>query len=336
VPSAPPDSPGRRTCLVTGATGALGPAVVSALLAEGWAVRALVRHEPPANLLPAVVDVRRGDITIAPDVAGAMAGIDRVFHLAALLHIVNPSPELRSEYARVNVEGTRAVADAAARAGVGRVVFFSTIAVYGPATGALLDEQSPTLPDTMYGETKRVAEDVITAARDRAGRPIGTVLRLAAVYGPGVKGNYRRLLDALARRRFIPVGPGRNRRTLIFEEDAARAALLAADRDEAAGEIFNVTDGRIHEVREIVDAICAALGRRSPRLVLPIGPARAAAWAVDRVRGRGAALAALDKYIEDVAVDGSKLHRRIGFTPACDLQAGWRRTVEVLRERGEL
>jgi UDP-glucose 4-epimerase len=321
---------------VTGATGALGPAVVSALRAEGHIVRALVRQAPPPHLLPAEVDVRRGDVTSARDVRDAMAGVDRVFHLAALLHIVNPPPDLRAGYTRVNVDGTRTVVEAAAGAGVRRVVFFSTIAVYGPSRGAMLDETTVPAPDTIYGETKRAAELIVLAAQDAAGRRIGTVLRLAAVYGPRVKGNYRRLLVALARRRFVPVGAGGNRRTLVFEEDAARAAALAAAHDEAGGAIYNVTDGRVHEVRQIVEAICAALGRRPPGLALPLPAARLAARAVDVVRRGGSARAALDKYLEDVAVDGSKLRQQLGFTPACDLPSGWQRTVQVLRERGDL
>lgn len=336
MPSARPDAPNGRRSLVTGATGALGPAVVSALRAAGWTVRTVSRTAPAPGALPSDVDARIGDITRAADVREAVAGVDTVFHLAALLHIVNPPPDLRAEYERVNVGGTRTVVEAAAAAGVRRVVLFSTIAVYGPSRGAMLDESAAPAPDTFYGETKHAAERIVLATGNADGRPIATVLRLAAVYGPRVKGNYRRLLDALARRRFVPVGPGRNRRTLIFEEDAAQAAVLAAAHDAAAGEVFNVTDGGVHDVRAIVAAICAALGRRPPRLAIPIPAAQAAAWAVDRVRGRGAARAALDKYLEDVAVDGTRLRRQLGFTTAHDLHAGWGRTVQVLRDRGEL
>ena len=337
MPPASPDAGARRTCLVTGATGALGPAVIAALLREGHTVRALVRQPPPPDLLPAAVELHRGDVTDEGAVGNAMMRVDWVFHLAARLHVVNPPPSMRAEYERVNVGGTRTVMQTAAGRGVRRVVFFSTIAVYGPSRGQLLTEDVPPRPDTMYGETKLEAEASVLATRDVDGRPIGTVLRLAAVYGPRVKGNYRRLLTALARRRFLPIGAGGNRRTLVFEEDAAGAAALAAANDAAAGRVFNVTDGQVYEVRAIVHAICAALGRRPPLLTIPAPVARAAALGVDLLRGgRSAARAALDKYLEDVAVDGSRLRDELGVWRPCDLQAGWQRTVQILRAQGQL
>ena len=103
------------------------------------------------------------------------------------------------------------------------------------------------------------------------------MLRLGAVYGAQVKGNYRRLLSALARGRFVPIGSGRNRRTLIYDKDVARAALLAVCHPDAAGRVFNVTDGEVHTMATIVRTLCTALGRRPPCLTLPAGPVRALA-----------------------------------------------------------
>ena len=74
--------------------------------------------------------------------------------MAALLHIVNPPPEMREKYERVNVGGTATVIEATIKAGVRRVVLFSTIAVYGPSDGCVLNEMSPTHPDTFYAQTK--------------------------------------------------------------------------------------------------------------------------------------------------------------------------------------
>jgi len=124
--------------------------------------------------------------------------VDAVIHMVALLHIVNPPPELREKYERVNIGGTATVVEAAIKAGVKRVVLFSTIAVYGPSDGRVLNEMSPTHPDTFYAQTKRAAEQIVLNARGADGQPLGTVLRLGAVYGPRIKGNYARLTRALA------------------------------------------------------------------------------------------------------------------------------------------
>ena len=158
------------------------------------------------------------------------------------------------------MEGTRRLLEASEAAQVRRFVFFSTINVYGHSSvGCALDEQSPLRPESYYAETKVRAEEIVLASRVPA-----TVLRLAAVYGSRVKGNYARLLAALEQRRYVSIGPATNRRTLVHEQDVAEAALLVAKQARASGRTYNVTDGSTHDLNEIVQAMCLALGRSSP------------------------------------------------------------------------
>ena len=304
-----------RVCVVTGATGAVGPSVVEAFRDAGFDVRALGRGD--------------ADVTNLDQMRRAVAGADCVVHAAAMLHINNPPPEMQPEYRRVNVGGTENVVRAAADAGVRRVVFFSTIGVYGGNRGVVLSENDAPRPDSLYAQTKLEAERIVLGAG-------GVALRLAAVYGPRVKGNYARLLDAVRRRRFARVGDGRNRRTLIYERDVAAAALLAATHDRAASEIFNVTDGALHTLREVVDAIAAAADIRPPWLAVPAGAAWFAAAAIERIARLAhirppVTRALVAKILEDVAVSGEKIQHLLGFVPAYDLQRGWRETVERLR-----
>ena len=88
-----------------------------------------------------------------------------------------PPPELREKYEHVNVGGTATVVEAAIKAGVKRVVLFSTIAVYGQSGGHVLNEMSPTHPDTFYAQTKLAAEQIVLNAKGADGQPLGTVLR---------------------------------------------------------------------------------------------------------------------------------------------------------------
>ena len=252
--------------LVTGATGAVGPCVVHALYQAGYRIRSFSVDVPSSGIFPPHVEVVIGDVTAKTAVHSAMQGIDAVVHMAALLHIVNPPPEMREKYERINVGGTATVVEAAIKAGVKRVVLFSTIAVYGPSDGCVLNEMSPTHPNTFYAQTKRAAEQIALNARGADRQPLGTVLRLGAVYGSRIKGNYERLTHALARHRFIPIGNGLNRRTLVYDKDVGRAAALAVSHPAAAGRVFNVTDGGIHTLNEIIESICSALGRKPPRL----------------------------------------------------------------------
>jgi UDP-glucose 4-epimerase len=267
--------------------------------------------------------------------------VDGVIHLAALLHIVNPLPALQEKYERINVGGTATVVEAARQAGVGRLVFFSTIAVYGASAGNVLAEDSPAHPDSFYAQTKLDAERIVLAAKREDGKLLGTVLRLGAVYGARIKGNYQRLLLALARSRFLPIGRGENRRTLVYDKDVARAALLALEHPAAAGKVFNVSDGEFHTLNDIISTMCRALGRKPPGLSLPIGPVRFAAGIVEdaaRLTGFSPPIvrATIDKYTEDIAVDSRRIQKELGFKPLYDLAAGWKETVQEMHRAGAL
>jgi UDP-glucose 4-epimerase len=208
-------------------------------------------------------------------------------------------------------------------------------------------------PDTFYARTKLAAEQIVLNAGGADRQPLGTVLRLGAVYGSRIKGNYERLTRALAgslgtryqflaklghvpRFPFIPIGSGRNRRTLVYDKDVGRAAVLAVSHPAAAGRVFNVTDGTFHTLNEIIESICSALGRKPPRLSLPVGPTRALVGLIEK--GSHAiglkppiTRAIIDKYTEDIAVDGSLIQKELGFVPQYDLKTGWEETVREMR-----
>jgi nucleoside-diphosphate-sugar epimerase len=327
--------------LVTGATGAVGPCVVTALCDAGYRVRTLSLDPPRVGVWPEDVEVVIGDVTDAAAVQSAIQGIDSVIHLAALLHIVNPPLALQNKYERINVGGTATVVAAAAQSGVKRVVFFSTIAVYGATRGRIVTEETLPFPDTFYSQTKLSAERIVLNARDADHRQMGTVLRLGAIYGSGIKGNYERLLQSLARGRFLPVGNGSNRRTLVYDKDVARAAVLALKHSTAAGKIFNVSDGEFHTLNDIISSMCEALDRKPPHWSLPVGPVRFAAGLVEdmaRLAGIKPPImrATIDKYTEDVAVDSQRIQRELGFAPQYNLSAGWQDAVLEMRQSGTL
>jgi UDP-glucose 4-epimerase len=318
------------TCLVTGATGVIGPVLVQRLVERGHQVRILLHQTNAA--LPAALQCVSGDIADRTALPAALQGVEVVFHLAAKLHVNDPPAALKAEYERVNVQGTRHLVEAAQAAGVQRFVFFSTIKVYGSSQpGLILDEQSPLQPDSWYAETKAQAESICLDALP------SVVLRLSAVYGPHMKGNYLRLAQALRRGRFVPVGSGANRRTLVYEEDVVSAALLAAENPAAVGQTYNVTDGQIHTLAEIIKMICQALGRPAPKLSIPAEPVRIAAGLVEAALNRlgksspiGRGL--VDKLVEDIAVSGQRLTEDLKFYPAYSMERGWQSTIAALMQ----
>lgn len=323
---------GDRTALVTGAAGAVGLAIVRRLLATGYRVRILDMKLPLPGQLPDEVEPLQGDIGDRTILARATQGADVVFHLAAKLHINNPDPSLRDEYYRINVEGTRRVMDAAVDAKVSRLVFFSTICTYGPSVFPnVLDETSPVSCDSWYSKTKYEAEQIVL------GQGPSVVLRLAAVYGPRMKGNYVRLLQSLQKHRFLYVGSGQNRRTLVYDEDVAAAALLAAEHPQAMGQLYNVTDGQVHTLKEIVETMCRVLARRPPSIHIPVSLMKMCCGIAEagiRCLGRRSPITRqlVDKLVEDVAVTDAKIERELHYRPQVDLARGWRQVAEALAE----
>ena len=187
-----------------------------------------------------------------------------------------------------------------------------------------MTEDKPAKPDTFYARTKLATERIVLDAKRADGQPLGTVLRFAAIYGPRIKGNYQRLVQALARGRFIPIGDGSNRRTLIYDRDVAQAAVLAVPNPAAIGKIFNVSDGHFHTLNDIINTICEALDRTPPRISLPVGPVR---WIVGILEDIGRKIgyqlpvgrATIDKYTEDIAVSSQRIQNELGFKPQHDV-----------------
>jgi len=215
------------------------------LSAAGYWVRTLSLDQPSKGQWSDDVETRIGDVTDKSAVQSAVQGVNAVIHLAALLHIVNPPPELREKYERVNIGGTAMVVDAAIKAGVKRLVLFSTIAVYG-AQMVACSMRCRQLILTLFMPRPNALPNRVLNARGAEGKPLGTVLRLGAVYGSRIKGNYRRLLQTLARGRFIAVGDGSNRRTLVYDKDLARAAVVAVSHPTAAESAgFDFYSGRV-------------------------------------------------------------------------------------------
>jgi UDP-glucose 4-epimerase len=286
---------------------------------------ALARHPPGPGVLAAPIRFEAADL-FDSTTTSRVREAEVVVHLAARLHINDPGETTRAEYERTNVEATKRLVDATRPAS--RFVFFSTIDVYGPTpTGSIATEETPPRPRSFYAETKLRAEDIVL------GHPGGVVVRLAAVYGPRMKGNYARLLHALSRGRYVKIGPGTNVRTLIFEDDVAEAAWIVGNGPATSSRRYNVTDGGVHSLNEIVAAISGAIGRTPPALVLPVPVVRAGASTLDavfRAVGRRSPLTPqmIDKLQENVAVSGLRLQRDTNFRPRFDLATGWKTVVE--------
>jgi len=115
--------------------------------------------------------------------------------------------------------------------------------------------------------------------------------------------------------------------------------LLAVQHPNAAGKVYNVSDGYFHTLKEIIVAICHALGRNPPRFSVPVGPARFMVGLMEdtfQLMGRKSPIGrgTIEKYTEDIAVDSQLIQRELGFK--FDLLTGWPETIQEMRKMGLL
>jgi UDP-glucose 4-epimerase len=189
-----------------------------------------------------------------PAVRKALDGVSAVVHAASVVHKRGAAI---SEYERFNREGTRALVAAASAARVRHLIFLSTIKVYGEERLERADEQTPPRPQDPYSATKLEAEQIVLDAALRGG-PLGTVLRLAPVYGRGDKGNVRRVISAIARKRFLLPGDGSTRKSLVHVSTVVE--VIRAVLGQRKGGTFVVADREAPSMRELAAAAAGALG----------------------------------------------------------------------------
>ena len=239
--------------LVTGASGFIGRALVPALVTAEYEVRAAGRR-PPSFAAP-VETVSHGDLGAGVDWSPLLAGVDFVVHLAGIAHTGQGVPE--AQYDRVNHQATAALAGAAGKAGVKRVVLVSTIrAQTGPRADHVLTEDDPPQPTDPYGRSKLAAENALARSSvDFA------VLRPVLVYGPGVKGNLHTLARLAALPVPLPFGAFTNRRSLLSVDNLIAAITFVLGHAQSGGKTYVVSDLQPVSLAQIVKALRAGMGR---------------------------------------------------------------------------
>ncbi len=259
--------------LVTGAAGFVGQAIVRRLLADGGRVRALVMPEDPSNadlsrLANDRLEIVAADVTNRDAVDAACDDIARVFHSAARVHAWGSVEEFR----RVNVNGTRNVAEAAFLRGINRFVHISTSDVFGiPNQGEIFTEESPLREwGEPYPDTKIEAERWLWRFHRERGLPVSVVYP-GWVYGPGDKAFFPGLAAAI---RDGSMSFWRKELWLpwAYIDNLADACVLVANRGDTLGQGYLAYDGDDGPtLQEVCARIAEAIGERPPTRHLPFG-----------------------------------------------------------------
>jgi UDP-N-acetyl-alpha-D-quinovosamine dehydrogenase len=309
---------------VTGADGFVGSALCPGLDQAGARVRRVVRA-PKSDIVsgPAVAV---GDIGPVTDWGSALTDVSCVVHLAARTHVLRETAsDALNEYRRINVGGTKRLAEQAAAAGVRRLVFLSSIKVNGEATaGDAYDEEDAPRPEDAYGVSKWEAERCLHAGASVP--PEVVILRPPLVYGPGVKGNFLRLLGLVERGAPLPLGSIRNRRSLLYVGNLVDAIIAAITRPAAAGRTYLVSDGQDLSTPELVRAIARLLGTRARLLPFPVSLLRLGG----SMLGRADEIARLTGSLR---IDSSRIRREFDWAPRWTVEAGLAETVRWYHAR---
>lgn len=308
--------------LVTGASGFVGQRVCSLLESLGAVVVKTSR----------ATSVNTNTFQVAPlgpitDWTKALAGCNAVVHLAARVHVMDDkSADPLTEFRQANTAGTLQLARQAAQCGVKRMVFVSSIKVNGEA-GDFSANSTPH-PVDPYGISKYEAEQQLLEFSQQSGLEV-SVIRPPLVYGPGVRANFLKLLDAVARGIPLPFGAVNNQRSLVFVGNLASAIATCIEHPKAAGKIYLVSDHADVSTAQLVREMAHALGRKAN--LIPIPPRLIELFAA--MLGKRAAA---QRLLGNLTASPQALREELNWKPAFTLQAGMKETANWYMQQGQL
>jgi NADH dehydrogenase len=292
--------------LVTGGAGVMGARLVKRLLDLGWQVRALVL---PGDILRGRVaalgaEIHEGDVSDAASLAGACAGVDTVYHLAAV--IISHDPAV---FQRINVAGTANVVAEANAAGVEHLVYVSSASVVYPRL-------------TAYAQSKLDAEAVVKATSGLA----YTIVRPTLVYDVGGGQEIMMFLDYLRKFPVVPfIGSGSAVKRPVWAEDVVDGLVRIAGSRTAWGKTYNLSGAEPVSMLELAQLLLLHSDRPRPFLHLPVTLCRALAWLSQRLVERSPlTLSAIAGVVNDADLDPSEAMRDLGYRPL-GVREGFRR-----------
>jgi nucleoside-diphosphate-sugar epimerase len=294
-----------RRVLVTGAAGVLGSRLVHRLAGAGWQVRGLVMPGDPLRArIAGVAEIVEGDLQDPASLARATAGVELVYHLAAV--ILSPDPAV---FARVNRDGTGHVVDAAVAAGVRHLVYVSSASVVYPRR-------------TRYAESKLQAEAIVKRATGLQ----HTIVRPTLVYDEAGGQEFRIFLDYLRRYPVVPfIGPGRARKRPVFSGDVVEGLFAIAGNERALGKTYNLSGAEAVPIAELARLMLRHHGLEKPFVHLPVLLCKAIASGMAAVlRDPPLNHYTISGLTNDADLDPAEAMRDLGYRPL-GVRAGFAR-----------
>jgi len=309
--------------LVTGANGFIGQALCKFFCTSGFGLLAAVRQKDN-RLLADYEVVEVGDIGPQTDWQKALTGMDTVVHLAGREHILKEhSSNFLMEFRKINVLGTERLARMAAKAGVKRFIFISSVKVNGEGALRSYTEKDIPEPQDAYGISKREAEDSLARIAGETG--LKTVfLRPPLVYGPGVKANFKNLMKIAGAGLPLPFKGINNRRSFLYLGNLVDAIIICISHPLAAGETFLVSDGQDVSTPNLIKMIALAMDKKAVLFSLHPGILKA----LCKIAGKGKEM---EKLTGSLLIDSSKIRNLLGWKPPFTLEEGIKETAKYYK-----
>lgn len=326
-----------KRVLVTGGTGFTGGHLCRRLVAEGYQVRTLVRETSHYQDLQALgVELVFGDLGDRTSLAPAVAGVETVYHIAALFR---PENVTRQDFWRVNVEGTRHLIEASMAAGVRRFVHCSTVGVHGEIKQTPANEETPYAPGDDYQESKTAGEKVVWQYMRESQLPI-VIFRPAGIFGPGDL-RFLKLFRAIKQRRFLMLGSGEVLYQLIYIEDLVEGILRCGTYDNAPGNAYILTGAKPITLNQFVQEIADVVETPFTKLRLPVMPVYWAGYLCEllcKPLGINPPLyrRRVDFFRKTRSFDIAKARQQLSFTPATELKEALQLTADWYIQQGYL
>ena len=311
-----------KRILVTGANGFIGSYLMPALQRHSYISRGSTRSDD-IQIDPQINDyVCVGEIGPNTDWDKALSGIHAVIHLAARVHIMREnSSDPLDAYRRVNVLGTSRLAEQAIEKGVKRFIYLSSIKVNGEQTPhSPFTEDDKPAPADPYGQSKLEAELRLKELSRHSDMEV-VIVRPPLVYGPGVGGNFMRLIKLVEHGYPLPLASIRNARSMVSLQNLTDFLITCLEHPRAAGETFLVSDGIDWSTPDMIHAIAKALGVPERLFPIPVPLLQA----MGRLLGQGESITRLS---QSLLVDISKSRDLLGWEPQQSHSDAISQTVE--------
>lgn len=312
--------------LVTGANGFIGHNLCAALKEKGYFVRGAVRGKTH-DVYMADEYIKVGDINESTDWQQALVEVDTVIHLAARVHVISDLSDTSTEiFRKINVRGTERLVLSAAKAGVRRFIFISSIGVNGDSSkNKIFTEDSIPSPVGAYAVSKWEAEKVLNKIGESTGMEI-VILRPPLIYGPGVKANFKNLIKLASSGMPLPFKKINNLRSFLYIGNLIDIIDTCIKHQMAIGETFIISDGQDVSTPDLIKMISCAMGKKSSLFYLNPGILKVLCKIVGLETE-------LRKLTGSLLVDSSKIRNLLGWKPPFTMEEGLRDTIKNYKAR---